>query len=93
MFATKISMKDKHPVSNEPQSIDRVYIVGNVYFPTGWYKTDFLHDYLKANPDSIQVNLSPYPNLMPAMTDKNTKYVVSAPDKVNPDTLLSLPKE
>lgn len=92
MYATKIIMKKSASTTDELLAIDQVYVVGNVYFKTGWYKTDFLHDYLRANPDSIQVNLTPFPALCPATGGRNEKIVKSAPDRHNSDTLLSLPR-
>lgn len=93
MVAMKIAMKKTAKNADDPLAIEQVYVVGNVYFKTGWYKTDFLHDYLKSNPGSIQVNLSPFPALSPAVGNRDEKFVVSAPDKGNRDSLLGLPRE
>jgi len=93
MVATKISMKKSTAAADELLQIDRVYVVGNVYFQTGWYKTDFLHDYLKSNPGSIQVNLRPFPALAPVTGGRNEKYVMSSLDMQNRDSLLGLPRE
>ncbi len=92
MYATKIMMKKNAAVSDELQAIDQVYVVGNVFFLTGWYKPEFLHDYLNANPRSIQVNLAPFPPMKPA-SEQGRKYVMSEPDKNSKDALLNLPRE
>lgn len=90
MFATKIKMKTSSGKSNDLLEIDQVHINGNVYFTTGWYTKAFLYDYLKANPDSIQVNLQPFPNIIPALSEKGEKFIKSAPDKTEKDNLLNL---
>jgi len=59
----------------------------------GYYKKDKVHDYLKDNPGTIQVNISPYPNVIPAVSINNEKYVKSSPNSSNNDNLLSLPRE
>jgi hypothetical protein len=92
MYATKIQMKKNAAMSDELQAIDQVYVVGNVFFQTGWYKPEFLHDYLKANPRSIQVNLAPFPPMSPA-GETGKKFVMSAPGKNEKDVLLNLPRE
>ena len=45
----------------------------------GFFKKADLHDYLKKNPGSIKVYISPYPDLIPAVSSTGEKYVRSEP--------------
>ena len=57
----------------------------------GFKKAD-LHDHLKKNPGSIKVYISPYPDLIPAVSSKGEKYVRSEPNDTPRDNLLRLPR-
>ena len=52
-----------------------------------------LHDYLKNYPNTVVVNISPYPYLIPAVSYRGEKYVRSAPDDWKHDDLMDLPRE
>ncbi len=91
MKATKIKMKTGCGTSNNLLEIDSIYLTGCK--EDGYYKKDKVHDYLKDNPGTIQVNISPYPNVIPAVSINNEKYVKSSPNSSNNDNLLSLPRE
>lgn len=68
MLATKILMKASCAYSNNLQEIDQIYVDG--CNNPGFFKKEFLHDYVKAHPKSIQVNIRPFPYLV-ARTSKN----------------------
>jgi hypothetical protein len=94
MKATKIKMKSGCGKSDNLLEIDSVYIadIAGGENP-GYLKKETLYDYLKENPKTIQVDIWPYPNLVPAMSAKNEKYVKSSPNSSNKDNLLCLPRE
>ena len=92
MRATKIKMKPGCGSSYSLVEIDEIFVSG-----TGWnnfYKKGDLHDYIKRNPGSIQVDLSPYPDLVPATSPYpySEKYVRSEPNDSTKDNLLKLPR-
>ena len=91
MKATKIKMKTNRGTSL--LEIDSIYITG--CNEPGFYKKEVLHDYLKKNPASIQVDIYPYPNLIDAVGPypNYEKYVKSSPNSTTSDNLLSLPRE
>ena len=70
--------------------IDQIYIEGCTN--PGYFKKATLYDYLKSNPNSIYVDISPYPYLMPALSSHNEKYVRSEPNDTPTDNLLRLPR-
>lgn len=89
MKATKIKMKLYCGNSRNVQDIDSIYIdsVGT------YLKKEKIYDHLKLYPKSIQVNIYPYSNLIPAISALGEKYVRSqANDTIN-DNLLNLPRE
>lgn len=89
MRATKIKMKLYCGTSRNVQDIDSIYINS-----TGTYwKKEEVHDYLKQFPKSIQVDISPYPNLIPAVSILGEKYVRSVANDTIKDNLLNLPRE
>ena len=88
MYATRIKMKPSCYYSQSLLEIDEIYIDGY-----GYFKKAILHDYLKENPGSIKVNIAPYPNVLPAVSSRNEKYVRSSPDSYRHDDLLDLPRE
>lgn len=90
MRATKIRMKYGCSNSNYLDEIDMIYITGSS--DDGFYKKAIIHDYLKKNPGSIQVNLYPYPDLQPMVSVNGEKYVRSEPDSTGLDNLLRLPR-
>ena len=91
MRATKIKMKSGCGKSDNLLEIDSVYVTECTN--PGYYKKEVLHDYLKKNPGTIQVNIWPYPNVVPATSVNNEKYVKSSPNTSNKDNLLCLPRE
>lgn len=90
MKATKIKMKAGCYYSNKTTEISEIYIEGCTN--PGFFDKSVLHDYLKSNPNSIQVNIYPYPNLIPATSANGEKYVRSAPNDTPYDNLLKLPR-
>lgn len=91
MKATKIKMKSGCGKSDNLLEIDSVYITGCTN--PGYFKKETLHDYLKKNPKTIQVDIWPYPNVIPATSINDEKYVKSSPNSSNKDNLLCLPRE
>lgn len=93
MKATKIKMKTGCGTSNNLLEIDSIYLTGTQR--DGFYKKAIVHDYLVKNPGGIQVDIYPYPNLIPMTSPApyNEKYVKSTPDRTTVDNLLSLPRE
>ncbi|OUP62156.1 hypothetical protein B5F12_10950 [Pseudoflavonifractor sp. An176] len=91
MYATKIKMKPGCNHSRNLLEIDSVYIEGCTN--PGFFKKDVLHDFLKENPGTIQVKISPYPNVISAISSKGEKYVRSTPNDYTHDNLLDLPRE
>ena len=88
LYATKLKMNCGCRNSNYPVDIDQIYIHGH-----GWCKKADLHDYLKQYPKSIVVNISPFPYLIPAVSNQREKYVRSNLDTYKHDDLMDLPKE
>ena len=93
MKATKIKMKSGCGTSNNLLEIDSIYLTGATQ--EGYYNKAVVYDYLIKNPKAIQVNIYPFPNLIPAVSPapNNEKYVKSSPDSTTKDNLLSLPRE
>ena len=91
MKATKIKMKPGCGTSNNLLEIDSIYLTGTSN--DGFYKKADVYDYLVKNPGGIQVNIYPYPNLIPMTSSNNEKYVKSTPNSTTGDNLLSLPRE
>lgn len=90
MHATKIKMNLGSFFSQSLLEIDEIYIEGNGI--SGFFKKANLYDYLKLYPGTIQVNIWPYPNLVPALSSQGEKYVRSSPNGSTHDNLLSLPR-
>lgn len=91
MLATKILMKASCAYSNNVQEIDQIYVDG--CNNPGFFKKELLHDYVKAHPKSIQVNIRPFPYLVARTSKKNgEKYVASEPNDTPNDNLLKLPR-
>lgn len=91
MKATKIKMKQGCGTSNNLLEIDSIYLTGCK--DDGYYKKDKVHDYLVQNPKGIQVDIYPYPDLIPMTSPNNEKYVKSTANNTTGDNLLSLPRE
>lgn len=89
MYATKIKMRSGCAHSKELLEIDEIYIDSWA----GYFKKEYLHDYLKDHPGTIQVKISPYQDLIPAVSSRGEKYVRSSPDGSRQDDLLDLPQE
>jgi hypothetical protein len=93
MKATKIKMKPGCGQSNNTVEIDEIFIEGfKAGSKDGFYKKGVVHDHLKANPGSIQVNIYPYPDCIPAISGNGEKYVRSMPNDSVDDNLLKLPR-
>lgn len=90
MYATKIRMKPGCHYSQSLLEIDSIYIEGCT--EPGLYKKATVHDYVKANPGSIKVNVYPYPGVIHATSDRGEKFVRSSPNGYTHDNLLSLPR-
>ncbi|MHB1484854.1 MAG: DUF3892 domain-containing protein [Saccharofermentanales bacterium] len=86
-YATKIHMNSGYENSYILTDIDTVFIEGEKF-----YKKADLYDDLKRNPGSIRVKRDPYPDLLPALSSKNEKYVRSEPNDSERDNLLKLPR-
>lgn len=92
MKATKIKMKPGCGTSNNLLEIDSIYLKDCA--EDGYYKKDKVYDYLnKDSNNMIQVDIYPYPNLIPVLSANNEKYVRSTPNSSSNDNLLSLPRE
>ena len=90
MNATKIKMKSGCYYSTKTSEISKIYIEG--CSNPGFFDKSVLHDYLQNNPRSIQVNIYPYPYLVPATSVNGEKYVRSEPNETPNDNLLKLPR-
>ena len=90
MYATRIKMRQGCKNSSTPLEIAEIYLEGCT--EPGFYTKEILHDYLKKNPKSIKVKLSPFPFLIPAESLSREKYVRSEPNNTIMDNLLRLPK-
>ncbi len=91
MKATRIKMKSGCSYSNKTTEIDQIYIEGCT--KPGYYSKSAIYDYVKQNPNSIQVNIYPYPDLVPALSSNGEKYVRSEPNDTPNDNLLKLPRD
>lgn len=90
MYAKRIKMQVGCLNSSNTQEIAEVYIDG--CNNPGFFQKATLHDYLIKKPDSIKVNLSPYPVLVPAISSRGEKYVRSESNDTPNDNLLKLPR-
>lgn len=91
MKAIKLKMKSGCRYSNNILEIDSIYITG--CSDEGYFSKEVLHEHLVKNPGSIQVNIYPYPNLIPATSNYGEKYIKSSPNNTTADNLLNLPRE
>ena len=90
MKATKIKMKLGCEYSNKTTEISEIYLEGCTN--PGYFTKATLYDYLKKEPGSIQVNIYPYPILLPVLSRNQEKYVRSEPNDTPNDNLLKLPR-
>lgn len=90
MKATKIKMKAGCYYSTKTTEIDQIYIED--CSNPGYFTKATIYDYLKSNPNSIYVNIPPYPDLIPALSSNYEKYVRSEPNDTPNDNLLKLPR-
>ena len=91
MYATKIKMKPGCYSSSDLLEIDSIYIE-DCENP-GFFKKAVLHNFLKENPGTIQVNIWPYPNVIPATSSTGEKYVRTSPNDYTHNNLIDLPRE
>lgn len=91
MRATKIKMRAGSYYSDSLLEIDQIYIIGAQQ--EGYYPKASVHDAVKSDPGSIQVDIWPYPNLIAAISPLGEKYVRSSPNNSTTDNLLKLPRE
>lgn len=90
MKATKIKMKPGCGRSDNVREISEIYLVDNQN--NGFYAKESIHDFLKEHPNSIYVDIYPYPDLVPATSMYGEKYVRSEPNDTVNDNLLKLPR-
>ena len=90
-MSTKIKMKTGCRYSNDLTEIDEIYITGCTN--PGYFKKADIHDFVKKNPGSIQVDIWPNPDVVAAVSVNGEKYVRSAPNAYGHDNLLCLPRE
>jgi len=90
MYAKKIKMRYGCKNSNNVQEIDEIYIDGCTN--PGFYSKSVLHDHLKKNPNTIKVYISPYPDVVAAVSASGEKYVKSSPNALQTDNLMNLPR-
>jgi len=90
MYAKKIKMQQGCPNSNSTEEIAEIYVDG--CNNPGFFPKAALHDYLNQNPNTIQVYISPYPYIVPAVSRNREKYVRSEPNDTPNDNLLKLPR-
>ena len=90
MKVARIKMKSSCTNSTKTAEINQIYI--DDYTSSGYYKKSDVYDHLKSHPNSIYVNISPYPNSIPAISSNYEKYVRSEPNDTPSDNLLKLPR-
>lgn len=90
MKATKIRMKCGCKYSTKTTEIADIYVVGCTN--PGFFSKENLHNYLKDHPGTIYVDISPYPQLLPATSANGEKYVRSEAYDTPNDNLLKLPR-
>lgn len=88
MFATKIHLNTGCEKSNRFTDIHSIFIVG--YIEEKFYPADEIHDYLMSHPNSMKVDVFPYPFLIPAAGPMGEKCVQSIPDDSGADCLMAL---
>lgn len=84
----QIKMKSGCSNSKDLCEIDSIYLEEMGRF----IKKEDIHDHLVKHPETIYVNISPYPFLQPAISTRGEKYVRSALNSTPDDNLLKLPR-
>ncbi len=93
MKATKIKMKPSCGSSNDLIEIDEIHLSGSSHsLKEGFHKKAKIYDHLKIYSGTIQVDIYPYPDCIPAISVNSEKYVKSKPDSTQRDNLLKLPR-
>lgn len=90
MYAKKIKMQPGCSNSNSTQEISEIFVDG--CDNPGFFTKAVLHDHLKKNPNTIKVNIWPYPYVIPATSPRGEKYVRSEANDTPDDNLLKLPR-
>lgn len=90
MLAKRIKMKAGCNNSNNLQEIAEIYVDG--CNNPGFFPKEILHDHLKDHPGTIKVNISPFPDVIPAVSTYGEKFVRSSPNQTTRDNLLNLPR-
>ena len=89
--ATKIKMQAGKSQSNLLTEIESIYLEG--VKDDGFYKKEDVHKFLVDYPNSpVQVNIAPYPKLIPVTSTNGEKYVRSEANQTTTDNLLQLPR-
>lgn len=89
--ATQIRMKSGKEKSNLLTEIDTIYLEG--VKENKFYEKGTVHDFIVKNPQiPIQVNISPYPELIATTSSNREKYVRSKANNTPDDNLLKLPR-
>lgn len=91
MKATKIKMKPGCGSSDNLLEIDQIYLEGCL--DEKFYFREAVFGFVKENPGLIQVNISPYPDVMGEVGTNGEKYVHTQLDDTKTDYLLKLPRE
>ena len=91
MLATRIRMRSGCSDSKNLMEIADIYVCSDTI--SGWWAKEYLYDALKRYPHTIQVNIAPYPDLIPWKSPYGEKYVKSTPNAYASDNLLMLPRE
>ena len=89
--ATRIKMKTNCFYSNNLLEIDQIYLEGCA--ENDYYSKEAIHNFLIEHPNSIEVNIFPYPDLQPMLSTNGEKYVLSTPNAAEYDNLLKLPRD
>lgn len=90
MYATKIKMMSGCNESKNTIDIDQIFIEGGCF--DRFVQKSELHDYVKGNPGTIHVSVTPYPELVPAISWCGQKYIRTETTNTPNDILLRLPK-
>ena len=88
MYAKYIRMKSGCQNSYYLTEIDSIYLEGENR--SGLYKKEEIHEFLKVYPGRVKVSLPPYPDVIPAVSVRNERYVKSTPNESGDDNLLRL---
>ena len=90
IYAKKLKMQQGCGDSNSTQHIAEIYLDG--CNNPGFFTREAVHNHLQKSPNSISVNIPPYPYLQPATSSNGTKYVRSEANDSQHDNLLKLPR-